>query len=61
MVPLNRNIRKQILITEVTRDKLKAVSDMKNLSENEIVNTALESYFKRFKNLDTIGGTANDN
>ena len=58
MVPLNRNIRKQILITEVTRDKLKAVSDMKNLSENEIVNTALESYFKRFKNL---GGKPNDN
>ena len=44
----NRNVRKQILLTEDTAVKLKAVSKTKNLSENEIINRSLHAYLRRF-------------
>ena len=45
----NRTVRKQILLTEEDRDKLKAVAAGTGLSENEIVNRGLTAYLKRFK------------
>ena len=45
----NRNIRKQILLDEDTASKLKFIAITNAVSENEIVNKALQSYFKRFK------------
>ena len=45
----NRKCRKQILLTEEDRDKLKAVSKGTGLSENEIINRGLTSYLKRYK------------
>lgn len=45
----NRSVRKQILLTEEDRDKLKAVSNGTGLSENEIINRGLASYLKRYK------------
>lgn len=45
----NRNIRKQFLLDEDTASKLKFISLTKATSENEIVNKALNAYFKRFK------------
>lgn len=45
----NRNIRKQFLLDEDTASQLKFLALTKATSENEIVNKALTSYFKRFK------------
>ena len=45
----NRNIRKQFLLDEDTASQLKFIALTKATSENEIVNKALTSYFKRFK------------
>jgi len=45
----NRNIRKQFLLDEDTASQLKFLAITKATSENEIVNKALTSYFKRFK------------
>lgn len=49
MVLKNRNVRKQILLDEDTASQLKFLALTKAVSENEIVNKALQSYFKRFK------------
>ena len=49
MVLKNRNVRKQILLDEDTASQLKFLALTKAVSENEIVNKALKSYFKRFK------------
>ena len=49
MVVKNRNIRKQFLLDEDTASQLKFIALTKATSENEIVNKALQSYFKRFK------------
>ena len=51
MVLKNRNVRKQILLDEDTASQLKFLALTKAVSENEIVNKALQSYFKRFKNV----------
>ena len=45
----NRNIRKQFLLDEDTASTLKFLALTKATSENEIVNKALNAYFKRFK------------
>ena len=47
----NRNIRKQFLLDEDTASTLKFLALTKATSENEIVNTALNAYFKRFKSV----------
>ena len=44
----NRDKRKQFLLDQETAEKLKAVADLKEVSENEIVNRALAAYLKRF-------------
>lgn len=49
MLTKNRNIRKQFLLDEDTASQLKFLAITKATSENEIVNKALTSYFKRFK------------
>lgn len=45
----NRNIRKQILLTEEDNDHLKLVSEKTGLSQNEIVNKGLSAYLRRYK------------
>lgn len=45
----NRSVRKQILLTEASAEKLKKVSAAKNLSQNEIINKALDAYLARFR------------
>ena len=45
----NRSVRKQILLDEETDSQLKFLALNKQVSQNEIVNKALKSYFKRFK------------
>lgn len=45
----NRSIRKQFLLDEDTNSQLKFLALTKKISQNEIVNKALISYFKRFK------------
>ena len=45
----NRNVRKQILLTEEDNEKLKIVSEATGLSQNEIVNKGLSAYLSRFK------------
>jgi len=47
----NRNIRKQFLLDEDTASTLKFLALTKATSENEIVNKALNAYFKRFKSV----------
>ena len=47
----NRNIRKQFLLDEDTASQLKFIALTKATSENEIVNKALNAYFKRFKSV----------
>lgn len=47
----NRNIRKQFLLDEDTASTLKFLALTKASSENEIVNKALNAYFKRFKSI----------
>lgn len=44
----NRNVRKMILITPSLAEKLKKVSQMRNQSQNDLVNKGVESYLKRF-------------
>lgn len=45
----NRNVRKQILLTEEDNSKLKIVSDKTGLSQNEIINKGLSAYLSRYK------------
>ena len=45
-----RSIRKQILISPELSAALRMVSNMKELSENEIINRAIVYYLQRFKN-----------
>lgn len=47
----NRNVRKQILLTEVDNEKLQKVSEHTKSSQNEIINKALHAYLARFKKL----------
>lgn len=47
----NRNIRKQFLLSEADNEKLKVLSETKNMSQNEIVNKALTMYLNKFKKL----------
>lgn len=46
---LNRSIRKAVLITPEADEKLKKVATDKNLSQNDIINKALDAYLARFK------------
>lgn len=48
-VVLNRSIRKSVLITPEQNDKLIKVAEAKNLSQNDIINKALDAYLARFK------------
>lgn len=45
----NRNVRKQILITESDKARLEAVSLHTGLSQNEIINKGLNAYLSRYK------------
>lgn len=47
---VNRNIRKQILLTEEDANTLKKVSEITGFSQNEIINRGLSTYLKRYKN-----------
>jgi len=47
-VTQNRDVRKNFLITGELNQKLQDVAKRKYMSQNEIVNKALESYLKRF-------------
>lgn len=49
----NRSVRKQILLTPETASKLKFTALTKQVSENEIVNKALNAYLARFKENDS--------
>ena len=46
---LNRSVRKAVLITPEQQEKLLKVSEEKNISQNEIINKALDAYLARFK------------
>ena len=48
-VVLNRSVRKALLITPEQDEKLKKVAADKNLSQNDIMNKALDAYLARFK------------
>ena len=43
-----RDVRKQFLLDETTATDLKKASELKNMSENEIVYRAIQAYLKRF-------------
>lgn len=45
----NRSVRKAVLITTEQQEKLVKISKEKNLSQNEIINKALDAYLARFK------------
>lgn len=45
----NRNVRKQILLTEADNEKLLIVSEKTGLSQNEIINKGLSAYLSRYK------------
>ena len=45
----NRNVRKQILLTEEDNLKLKIVSEVTGFSQNEIINKGLSAYLARYK------------
>lgn len=49
MVIMNRSVRKAVLITPEQQEKLKRVADDKGLSQNEVINKALDAYLARFK------------
>lgn len=49
LIKNNRSIRKQILLTPIDQKHLKIVSDHTKLSENEIINKALNAYLARYK------------
>jgi hypothetical protein len=49
MVIMNRSVRKAVLITPEQKEKLKRVADDKGLSQNEVINKALDAYLARFK------------
>lgn len=49
----NRSVRKQILLTPEMASKLKFTALTKQVSENEIVNKALNAYLARFKENDS--------
>lgn len=49
MVIMNRSVRKAVLITPQQQEKLKRVADDKGLSQNEVINKALDAYLARFK------------
>lgn len=44
-----RSVRKAVLITVEQNEKLAKVSKEKELSQNEIINKALDAYLARFK------------
>ncbi|MBQ5917359.1 MAG: hypothetical protein IIW92_02195 [Lachnospiraceae bacterium] len=44
-----RSVRKAVLITVEQNEKLEKVSKEKELSQNEIINKALDAYLARFK------------
>ena len=44
-----RSVRKAVLITEEQNEKLEKVAKEKELSQNEIINKALDAYLARFK------------
>ena len=46
---LNRSVRKAVLITPEQNEKLQKVATEKNLSQNDIINKALDAYLARFK------------
>ena len=46
---MNRSIRKAVLITPEQNEKLLKVAEDKNLSQNDIINKALDAYLARFK------------
>ena len=46
---VNRTIRKAVLISPDKDEKLRRISEEKNLSQNEIINKALDAYLTRFK------------
>ena len=50
----NRDKRKQFLLDQETAEKLKAVADLKQVSENEIVNRSLAAYLKRFNKVTPV-------
>lgn len=45
----NRSVRKAVLITPNQQEKLLKISEEKHLSQNEIINKALDAYLARFK------------
>lgn len=47
----NRNVRKQILLTEADNKKLQLVSEYTKSSQNEIINKALHAYLARYKKI----------
>lgn len=47
----NRNVRKQILLTEDDANKLKVVSEHIGCSQNEVINKGLSAYLKRYNKL----------
>lgn len=49
MVLLNRSVRKAVLITPEQQEKLQRVANDKGLSQNEVINKALDAYLARFK------------
>ena len=46
-----RSVRMQVLITPSADAKMKAVSENKHISKNEIINKALNAYLARFNNV----------
>ena len=44
----NRSVRKQILLTEDDNETLKKVAELTGYSQNEIINTGLVAYLKRY-------------
>lgn len=46
---VNRSVRKAVLISPEQDVKLRKVSEDKKISQNEIVNKALDAYLARFK------------
>lgn len=48
-VIVNRSIRKAVLINPDQDEKLRKVSAEKGISQNEIINKALDAYLARFK------------
>ncbi len=56
----NRDIRKQFLLDKTTAASLKALSEAKGMSENEIVVRSIQSYIKRFSFPVSVVGVITD-